>query len=265
VVLFGPRSDLAYASTVGFCLGAVIAAVCAAIVKFAVLPTCESFPSLCAVLACFLVPVAALGSKGRLPALFGVIPVGFIALVSPQNVMVYDTAAFYNGAIALIAGTAIAALAFVLLPPLSPPIRTRRLLALTLRDLRRVASGHRPFQSREWKGRAYARLIALPDSAGLLERAQMTAAVTVGTELMYLRRAARLVPLGPQLNLACDAFAEGRCVNALEALTLADRRLEVLDVPDHLVRRVIRIRASILTLKGILSQHAPYFCMRAPR
>jgi uncharacterized membrane protein YccC len=259
VVLFGPRSDLAYVSTVGYCIGAGIAAVFAAIVKFSVLPNFDSFACLCAVLACFLVPVAALGSKGRLPALFGVMPVSFIALVAPANVMVYDTAAFYNGAIAIIAGTAIAALAFLLLPPLSPAIRTRRLLLSTLRDLRGIASGLRPLQSREWKRRTFARLVALPDCAGLLERAQMTAAVTIGAEMIHLRRAARLLPLGPQLNVAFDAFAEGRCVAVGEALALLDRRLAAMHLPGDRVRRIVRVRTSILTLKELLSQHAPYF------
>jgi uncharacterized membrane protein YccC len=259
VVLFGPRSDLAYASTVGYCLGGTIAAMFAAVVKFSILPNFESFPYLCAILACFLVPVAGWGSKGRFPALFGVMPVGFIALVSPQNVMVYDTVAFYNGAVALIAGTAIAALAFLLIPPLSPTVRTRRLLGSTLRDLRSIASGHTPLQSMEWKRRSYARLAALPDSAGLLERAQMTAAVTAGTELIHLHRAARLIPLGPQLNLAFAAFAAGRCSGVVEALALVDRQLAALRPPGHHARRMVRARASILTLKELLSQHSAYF------
>ncbi len=262
VVLFGPRSDLAYASTVGYCIGAGIAAVSAAIVKFSVLPGCESFAALCAVLACFLVPIAALGSMGRFPALFGVMPVGFIALVAPANVMVYDTAAFYNGAIALIAGTVIAALAFLLLPPLSPETRTRRLLISTLRDLRSIASGRRPLQSKEWKRRTYARLVALPDCAGLLERAQMTAAVTAGTEMIHLRGAARLIPLDPQLHLAFDAFAEGNCTAVVEALVLLERRLAVLHLSGHRIRRIVRARTSILTLQELLSQHAPYFFIR---
>jgi uncharacterized membrane protein YccC len=260
VVLFGPRSDLAYASTIGYCVGAAIAAMFAATVKFSILPNCESFASLCVVFACFLIPVGALGSRGRLPALFGVMPVGFIALVSPQNVMVYDTAAFYNGAVALITGTAIAALAFLLLPPLSPEIRTRRLLDSTLRDLREMASGRRPLRSREWKRRTYARLVALPDSAGLLERARMTAAVTAGTELIHLRRAGRLVPLGPQLTAVFDAFAHGQCMALIEALALLDRRLALLHLPGHHLRRKVRTRSSILALKELVSQHASYFC-----
>jgi len=90
----------------------------------------------------------------------------------------------------------------------------------------------------------------------------MTAAVTAGTEMIHLLRAARLISLGPQLNLAFDAFSEGRCTAVVEALALLDGRLAVLDLPGRRIRRIVRARASILTLKELLSQHAPYFCLR---
>jgi len=263
VVLFGPRSDQAYTSAVGFCTGAAIATAVAATAKFAVLPMCGTFASLCLVLACYLVPVGALGSRGRQTAMFGVLPVSFIALVAPANVMVYDTATFYNGALALIAGTVIAALAFLLMPPLSPVTRTRRLLRVTLRELRTIAAGKGPCRSRDWRRRIYARLIALPDSAGLAERAQMTAAVTAGCELIRLRRMARILPVGPQLTLAFQAFAEGHCGAMTTALARVDRHLEALRYDGTHFKRAVRARASVLALTAILDQHAHYFCMGA--
>jgi hypothetical protein len=54
--------------------------------------------------------------------------------------MSYDTLQFYNSTLAILAGAGAAALSFRLIPPLSPAFRTRRLLALTLVDLRRLAS-----------------------------------------------------------------------------------------------------------------------------
>jgi hypothetical protein len=48
-------------------------------------------------------------------------------------------------------------LSFRLIPPLSPAFRTRRLLALTLRDLRRLAMG-RTFNG--WEGHIHGRLSA---------------------------------------------------------------------------------------------------------
>jgi uncharacterized membrane protein YccC len=265
VVLFGPKSDLAYQSAAGYCAGAVIAAVCAAVIKFAVLPQCESFACLCATFACYLTPVGALSSRGRLPALFGVMAPSFVALVSPANVMVYDTAAFYNAALGLVAGAALAALAFLLLPPLSPAIRTRRLLASTLCDLRRIAAGHGPRSPREWRRRMYARLIALPNSAGPLERAQLTAAVTAGAALIHLHRAARTLPIGARLQSAFTALSEGRCTFAAEALAWVDRDLASRPLQGSSLKRAIRARASVLALTEILDQHAAYFCAGAPQ
>jgi len=187
-------------------------------------------------------------------------PVTFIALVTPANVMVYDTAAFYNAAMALVAGAVVAALAFLLLPPLSPAVRIRRLLTSTLRDLRRIAAGHGPRRSREWKRRIYARLIALPDSAGPVERAQMTAAVTAGTELINLNRSTRILPIGSQLEPVFIAIAEGRCAAATGALARVDLRLATMPMQGSGPKRAIRARASILALTELLNQHAAYFC-----
>lgn len=264
VVLFGPRSDLAYKSATDYCTGAVIAAACAAVVKFAVLPQCESFACLSAALACYLIPVGALGSRGRLPAMFGVMSPSFVALVSPANVMVYNTAAFYNAALALVAGASLAALAFLLLPPLSPAIRTQRLLGSALRELRRIAQGHGPRRPRDWKRRMYARLIALPTSAGPLERAQLSAAVTAGAELIQLQRAARVLAIGPLLEPALLALSAGRCTHASEALTRLDRDLATRWLKGGRLKHAIRVRASVLALTGILDQHAVYFCAGTP-
>jgi uncharacterized membrane protein YccC len=55
---------------------------------------------------------------------------------APTNEMSYDATQFYNSALATVAGCGMAAPAFALLPPLSPTLRTRRLLGLALRDLK---------------------------------------------------------------------------------------------------------------------------------
>ena len=77
-------------------------------------------------------------------------------LLAPANQMGYDPQQFYNAALAIVAGGGAAALSFRLLPPLSPAFRTRRLLALTLRDLRRLATGPVPGQPRIGKAASMA-------------------------------------------------------------------------------------------------------------
>ena len=69
-------------------------------------------------------------------------------------------AQFYNTALAIVAGVGAGAFSFRLMPPLSPAFRTRRLLALTLRDLRRLATGPIPRTPDDWEGRMYGRLSA---------------------------------------------------------------------------------------------------------
>jgi uncharacterized membrane protein YccC len=84
----------------------------------------------------------------------------FVPLLAPANEMSYDTEQFYNAKLAIVAGSGAAAVSFRLLPPLSPAFRARRLLALTLRDFRRVAMGLVPWTADDWKGRVYGRLAA---------------------------------------------------------------------------------------------------------
>jgi hypothetical protein len=108
--------------------------------------------------------------------MFTAMTMTFMPLLAPTNQMVYDTVQFYNGTVAIVAGIGTAMLSFRLLPPLSPAYRARRLLALTLRDLRRLATGR---TRRDWDGHVGGRLLAMPDAATPLQRAQLLAALSV--------------------------------------------------------------------------------------
>jgi len=74
--------------------------------------------------------------------------VNVMPLLTPTNQMSYDTAQFYNLALAIAAGCGVGALAFRLLPPLSPALRARRLLALTCATCVAARSFSR---SRDWR------------------------------------------------------------------------------------------------------------------
>jgi hypothetical protein len=73
--------------------------------------------------------------------------------------MSYDSQQFYNSASAIVLGMGIGVASFRLLPLLSPAFRTHRLLTLTLRELRRLATG--PIPRTTLTGKA-ASTIALP-------------------------------------------------------------------------------------------------------
>jgi uncharacterized membrane protein YccC len=254
VILFAPRADYAYTAAIGFAAGTMIAAVAAAIVEFAVLPNLETFAAFSLAIGLWLVPASAAARQPWQRVLFTYMAAYFPALLAPTNQMIYDTQQFYNSASAIIAGSGAAALSFRLIPPLSPAFRTRRLLALTLRDLRRLARSRIPRTPDDWEGHVYGRLAALPDEAQPVQRAQMLAALAVGTEIIRLRRIACRKDLGSELDAALEALRRGEIV-------VASARLDRLD--DALAARpgaaALRARASVLAMTQVLTQHAVYF------
>jgi hypothetical protein len=128
------------------------------------------------------------------------------------------------------------------------------LLALTLRDLRRLARSRIWRTPEDWEGRIYGRLSAVPDAADPLPGAQILAALFVGTAIIQLRRIARSMDLGSELNAALEALRRGNI-----ALTTA--RLDRLD--GALAARpgaaALQARARVLAMCEVLTQHAAYF------
>jgi uncharacterized membrane protein YccC len=263
VILFSPTADQAYANAKIRLLGICLTAALAAIFKFAVLPGSETFTSLALPIGFVLIPAGALSTLSWQVAIFGSIASWFVPLVAPENRISYDTLQFYNSALAIVVGAGAAALAFRLLPPLSPRLRTRRLLALSLRDLRRLTTGRIPWKANEWEGRVYSRLSALPEQAEPLQRAQLMALLSVGTEIIRLRRVARRFDQGAELDTAFDALARGDSSVATESLGRLDQTLATL--PGSGARVKLRARSSILALSEALAQHAAYFDSGAAR
>ena len=185
--------------------------------------------------------------------MFAAMAGNFVPLLAPANQMNYDTVQFYNAAAAIVAGSGAAALSFRLLPPLSPALRSERLLALTLRDLRRLATAPLRRRRPDWEGRIYSRLAALPDQAEPLKRAQLLSALSVGSEIIHLRR------IAPQLGLAAEAIAQGNSAAATERMTALDRRLASRGDADPHTSLVLRERGRILAVTDSLVQHRAYF------
>jgi uncharacterized membrane protein YccC len=265
VILFSPRADQAYTTTMSFMLGTGLSAAFAAVVKFAVLPGVATFAGFSLAIGLVLVPAGALMAQPWRTAMFVGMAGNFVPLLAPANQMSYDTQQFYNAALAIVAGVGAAALAFRLLPPLSPALRSRRLLALTLWDLRRLASGPIPRMANYWEGRIYSRLSALPEQTEPLQRAQLLAALSVGTEIIRLRRIARRFELHVELDAALDAVARGDSSVATERFARLDRLLAVLPGTRPGARVRLRARGSILAMSEALTEHAAYFDSGATR
>jgi uncharacterized membrane protein YccC len=259
VTLFSPRADRAYAGALGFTLGTAIAVLFVAIIKFAALPGRETFMAFCVVIGLYLIPVGALITQPWQPAMFTAMSVYFCPLLAPANQMSYDTLQFYNSALAIFAGFAAAAFSFRLLPPLSPALRARRLLALSLRDFRRITRSAVPRTSDDWERRMYGRLTALPDEAEPLQRAQLVAVLSVGNEMLQLRRIARSLTLGPELDAALAALAEGNSAIATTWLARLDHHLASYPDAEPGASLALRARASILVISEALAEHGAYF------
>jgi uncharacterized membrane protein YccC len=259
ITLFAPREDSAYASSRTFTIGTALAIICAAAVSFAVLPQHASFAGLSTALGVVLVPAGALSLQSWKQPLFVALGVIFVALVHPSNPQIYDTVQFYNSAIALLGGIGFAMIAFLLLPPMPQAMRAQHLLALTLRDLRRLAQGKLPRSSEAWERRVYARLCAIPTSIDTLQGAQMAAALSVGSELIRLRRVAHRFALSASLEPAMAAIAAGRCGAAILALGRFDRALAALPETQPGIRLRLRARGTICSLSYSLARHANYF------
>jgi uncharacterized membrane protein YccC len=254
VILFAPRADQAYATAKGFMIGTSLAAAFAAIIAFAVLPNSESFAAFSLAIGLVLVPAGAGMAQPWQTAMLTAMAANFVPILGPANQESYDTQQFYNAASAIVIGVGVAACSFRLIPPLSPAFRTRRLLALALRDLRRLTWGPIPRTPEDWAGQMYGRLSALPDEAQPLQRAQLLAAFSLGTEIIRLRRIARRMDLGSEPDAALEALGRGE-------IALATARLDRLD--DALAARpgaaALRARSGILAMIEVLAHHATYF------
>jgi len=259
VVLLPLQGDLAYSASMTFLKGCVLGAAVAAVLVFGILPRATSFPSLCLALGLALVPFGFLLARARNPLFFFAASVNFLPMLSITNGMTYDASQFWNSTSAILAGIAVGALAMLIVPPLSPAIRTRRLLALTLADLRRLAKRASPGRQDDWQSRGVARLLAMPEQAEPVERAALVAAVAVGKEIARLRRVApRFVP-GAAVDAALQALAEGRSGEAIERLKDIDRLLAALPRAGPASLILLRLRAGVLAISGQLGEYAPYF------
>ena len=238
VILFAPRADQAHAAAMSFVVGTALAAAVAAIIKLAVLPGLETFVAFAFVFGLVLVPAGALMAQPS----------------TPTNLMSYDTLQFYNGALARFAGLVGAALSFLLLPPLAPALRTRRLLALTLRDLRRLATSVIRRRRDDWESRIYSRFSALPDTVEPLQRAQLLAALSVGGAIIQLCSFADRLNINTELDEPLRAIAGGNSAVVIARLGALDDALAAR--PDSVA---LGARACILAISQVLTLHAAYF------
>jgi uncharacterized membrane protein YccC len=263
IISFSPNVDQAYATAKSRWLGVTVAVVCAAVIKFAVLPGCETFPTLAIAIGVVLIPAAALSTLSWQPVMFGAIASWFLPLVNPENVISYDSVQFYNSALAIIAGAGASTLAFRLIPQASLAFRAARLLALTLRDLREMTTTPTIRTRSAWESAVYARLSAFPQQADSLQRSRLLVALSVGSEVIRLRRIARRLGESAQIDAALKPLVWGKSALAREKLDRLDNALSTLPAAGRKRTLVLRAQGCIRAISEGLLRHQVYFDSRA--
>jgi uncharacterized membrane protein YccC len=267
VLLLAPKGELAYGGSLAFALGTAGAVVCAAVIKFAMLPALQTFPAFCAALGLFLLPAGFAIAVSRQPIVTTVLTAmafNVMPLMAPTNEMSYDTAQYYNSALAIVVGCGVAPLAFLLLPSLSPALRVRRLLALASRELRRLAIAPVLPTPDYWESRILSRLIALPDQATPLQRAQLLAALSAGAEIIGLRQMAAHLATTAELDAALNDIALGHSTEAIAKLRQFDGRLAAARETGTAATLALRGRGRVLIISEAIAEHGHYFDAGAP-
>jgi uncharacterized membrane protein YccC len=259
VLRLAPQAEQINAAPAVLMIAVAVATVLAAVIKFAVLPGLETFEAFCLVIGLYFVPLGALRTLPGPAVVFTALTIFFIPLLAPTNEMTYDPQQFYNAALSIFAGSVAAELSFSLLPPLSPAFRARRLLALTLHDLRRLATGHDSWTLEDWQGRIKGRLVVMPDAAEPLQRSQLLAALVVGSEIIRLRPIAFSLGLGSDLGVALEALARESSAIVATRLARLDDRLATFPVAGPEASLALRGRSSILAISDAINQYAVYF------
>lgn len=258
-ILFSPRQDAAYDTAYAFMIGTLIAAIFAGLIIFFVLPHTPTFWGFCLACALVLIPAGALSAGTWQATMFLGLAANFIPLLSPSNPMVFDLAGFLNTAFGLLSGVAIALLGIRLLPPLPQDVRARRLAALTLRDLRRLAANPLGRSAAAWDSRLHGLLAPMPERADLIQGARIVAALALGGDLIRLARSALHLDVLPPFQTVAGHIASGRTAAAIEALQRLDGLLVQRTTEPGQFRTIMGARSNIAAIREALLQHSAYF------
>jgi hypothetical protein len=105
----------------------------------------------------------------------------------------------------------------------------------------------------------------MPDVATPLQRAQLLAALSAGSEIIRLRGFACGIEDDAGLGRALAAIARGKSAHATTHLARLDAALAIRADPAPRAQHILRMRSSVLALSEVLTLHADYFDAEASR
>jgi uncharacterized membrane protein YccC len=273
--IMGARDNPASASAV-FLKMSVAGAVVAGLYLFMVLPSLSTFPALVVALAPFYLACGLLlTAPSAIPFVMPLIFVGG-GLMGISNAMVYDFAAFINGAMGYVVGIGIGAAALGLLRPLGTDWAVQRLTRGIAAELAHVAGAAATEPRSAFESRMFDRINALfmrLDSTVAEQRAVIQASLAglrIGLNILALRSMRLVLPpdaAGPVndalASLAAHFSRMARRRNADPPLAvLATARHRILALEDTAL--LTRAAEALYNIEATLRQHADFFGRAAP-
>ena len=267
---FFSAADRPAQAALNFLKFTAVSAIVALFYMTLVLPKIDGFAMLVAALAVFLLPIGLLMTSPSTATMATPLAINFLFLLALGKVPKLDLAAYFNTAVAVLAGCAISVALFALLRPLGTQWVARRLVTGIMVDLGQLAAG-RPLATGAFESRMFDRINGLllrldPASSGDRPILQGSlAALRVGHNILSLRRLADgLPPLTRQIvEGTLDAIARhfdtarhlGTNDDVAQTLARTAERLRGLDNDPDTLAALTAVTAIRLTL----SYHAAFF------
>ncbi|ACF00074.1 Fusaric acid resistance protein conserved region [Rhodopseudomonas palustris TIE-1] len=250
---FGDHAgDLAKDYTIGVALMAVVGSV----LYFCVLPALSSFAALIAVLSVLFIVLGVMQAGPWHSVVFLAMTISSLPLLGVGNPITYDASAYFNLALAIVSGSAVGAMFFVAIPVVPPSLRLRRLIALSLRDLRRLLSLRSTPDRLRWTALMARRIELLPSKATADDVADLLALHAVGRAALRLEQEVSGDRALSLLRAALTALADGHLADARMMLVTWRGQSLALDPPDDAEhRRWIASQSHIAVIIDAIDNH----------
>jgi uncharacterized membrane protein YccC len=262
VTVYSPLGDNGYRNVLGYSTGTIVALILATLLNFAVLPAVTGFLGFSLAFAGVLLPVGALSAIPSYKAFSAAAVVNFLGILLPQNQPTYDLASFLNTGVAVVAGTIVGCLWMALLPAIPATWQTQRLLALSVRDLRRLAVRRRWLGRADWTSLISCRLAAMPTTATQEQLAQLVAALSSGEAVIQLRDWRGTFIGTDHLDCALAALSAGNVPGAHYWLAKFVAMLSEGEAPASLA--ALRGQAAASVIADAFARHSAFFADHSP-
>lgn len=254
-LIFGARGDQARLLARDYAVGATVMSILAGAVYFGVLPALSTFPALVALLALLLVPLGMLQLGTWHGVAFLAMSITCLPLLGVANPITYNAASYFNLALSIVTGSVVGMVFLVIMPVVEPQMRARRLIALSVRDLRRLAAGATKVDRARWTVLLSRRLEALPPQATPEQAGNLMALLALGHAILHLLDSLPDATTRRQLSQALALLAEGRLDAAREALEALGALTGSYPAPGGTTGEV-HLHAALAVVLDALDSHA---------